>query len=67
MPRPGEAHQKLHALVGSWTGEEQIQPSPWYPADGQVDNRLIPGRFAVVHVYTQRRNDQVNLQGQGAF
>jgi hypothetical protein len=71
MPTPGEAHQKLQALVGSWTGEEQIQPSRWDPAggpaEGQVDNRLILDGFGVAHHYTQRRNGRVNFQGHGVF
>jgi hypothetical protein len=71
MPRPGDAHHKLQALVGAWIGDERIQPSPWDPvggpAEGSVENRLILDGFAVGHDYTQRRNGQVNFQGHGVF
>ena len=31
MPKPTEAHQKLAALAGRWTGSETIPPCPWDP------------------------------------
>lgn len=71
MPRPGAAHQKLEALVGSWIAEEQIHPSPWDPAGGpakgRVENRLALDGFVVVQDYVQRRNGEVNFQGHGVF
>lgn len=71
MPRAGEAHRKLQALVGSWSGQEQLHPSPWDPAGGpaqcEVENHLALDGFAVIHDYTQRRDGQVNFQGHGVF
>ncbi len=71
MPRTGEAHRKLQALIGCWSGQEQLHPSPWDPAGGpaqcEVENRLALDGFAVIHDYTQRRDGRVNFQGHGVF
>lgn len=34
MPKPGDPHQKLAALVGGWSGGETLHPSPSDPAGG---------------------------------
>jgi hypothetical protein len=71
MPRPGDAHKKLAALVGDWTGDETLHPSPWDPAGGaaqaQVTNRWVADGFAVVQEYEQRRNGKVTFRGHGVF
>jgi hypothetical protein len=71
MPKPGEAHKKLEHLVGEWSGEETLHPSPWDPsggtAKGSVTNRWIVDGFAVVQEYEQRRGDQVTFRGHGVF
>ena len=37
------SHKKLQRIVGNWTGEEKLNPSPWDPkgrtAVGKVNNR----------------------------
>jgi hypothetical protein len=71
MPKPGDAHEKLGALVGEWAGEETLHPSPWDPVGGgaqaQVTNRWVADGFAVVQEYEQRRNGRVTFRGHGVF
>jgi hypothetical protein len=71
MPKPGAAHQKLSALIGDWTGDETLHPSPWDPAGGpaeaRVTNRWVADGFAVVQEYEQIRNGEVTFRGHGVF
>ncbi|MEO8681751.1 MAG: DUF1579 family protein [Vicinamibacterales bacterium] len=71
MPKPGDAHKKLGALVGEWSGAEMLHPSPWDPAGGAaiaaVTNRWIADGFAVVQDYEQRRDGKVTFSGHGVF
>lgn len=71
MPKPGDPHKKLSALVGDWSGGETLHPSPWDPAGGSaigsVSNRWIVDGFAVVQEYEQRRGGQVTFRGHGVF
>ena len=71
MPKPQEAHAKLQRLVGEWSGEELMHPSPWDPkggtAIGRVHNRLALDGFAVVQDYEQERNGKVTYRGHGVF
>jgi len=71
MPKPTEAHRKLSALAGRWTGKEIIPPCPWDPAGGtavgRCDNRVSVDGFILVHDYEQQRNGAVNFRGHGVF
>jgi hypothetical protein len=71
MPRPGEPHAQLRALVGEWHGDEVVHPAPWDPAGGpakaRVTNTLVLGGFAVVQEYQQFRNGAPNFSGHGLF
>lgn len=71
MPRPTEAHRQLERLVGVWTAEERLHPSPWDPlggtAIGRVRNALALDGFAVVQDYEQERHGRVNFRGHGIF
>lgn len=71
MPKPGDPHKKLSALVGEWTGDEKLHPSPWDPSGGgaraQVTNRWIADGFAVLQEYEQSRDGQVTFRGHGVF
>ena len=71
MPRPGEAHKRLEKLVGSWIGEEVMQPSPWAPeggtATGRVTNRMALDGFNIIQDYEQERNGVVTFRGHGIF
>lgn len=65
MPEPNEALLKLEVMVGTWRGEETIQPAPWDPAGGRasarVENRLALGGQVLIQDYEQVR------EGGGAF
>jgi hypothetical protein len=71
MPTPTEGHRQLERLVGKWTGEEKIFPSPWDPkgghATGLVHNRATIDGFAVVQDYAQQRGAAVTYRGHGVF
>jgi hypothetical protein len=71
MPKPHDAHAKLQRLVGEWTGDEHMHPSPWDPkggmAIGRVHNRLALDGFAVLQDYEQERNGNVTYRGHGVF
>jgi hypothetical protein len=71
MPKPADVHKKLGRLVGEWSGEETLHPSPWDPAGGTaratVTNRWIVDGFAVVQEYEQRRGGKVTFRGHGVF
>ena len=40
MPQAGPQHEKLHAMVGEWIGEETMFASPWSPEEQQRASRL---------------------------
>jgi Protein of unknown function (DUF1579) len=71
MPKPGDGHRKLEKLVGNWTGEEKLHPSPWDPRGGvaqaRVNNRLSLSGFNVVQDYEQWRGEAVTFAGHGVF
>lgn len=71
MPKPGEVHEKLQRLAGSWSGEEKMYPSPWDPkggtALGRVRNRLALNGFHVVQEYEQERDGSITFQGHAVF
>lgn len=71
MPQMSDAHRLLHRLVGAWSGNEKLSPSPWDPvggpAAGKSVNRAILDGFAVVHDYEQRRHGEVTFKGFGVF
>lgn len=71
MPKPGDAHRKLAALVGRWSGRETLHPSPWAQAGGTatatITNQWIVDGFAVAQDYEQRRGGKVTFRGHGVF
>jgi hypothetical protein len=71
MPKPGDAHARLHALAGRWGGEETVHPAPWDPAGGAatafISNRIALGGFAVVQEYEQYREGKPTFSGHGLF
>lgn len=71
MPKPGDPHKRLEALVGEWTGPETVHPAPWDPAGGEamgeVVNSWILDGFAVMQQYAQIRNGTRNFAGHGVF
>ena len=71
MPKPGPAQQQLMKLVGNWSGEEKIAPSPWDEkggtALGKVNNRSALDGWVVVQDYEQARGGKTNMRGHGVF
>jgi len=71
MPKPGDPHKRLEALVGEWSGPETVHPAPWDPtggdALGEVVNSWILDGFAVMQQYAQIRNGMRNFSGHGVF
>jgi Protein of unknown function (DUF1579) len=71
MPKPGDAHKRLAALIGEWSGPETLSPSPWDPAGGTaigtVRNVWIADGFGVAQTYEQKRDGKVNFLGHGVF
>jgi hypothetical protein len=63
--------QQLHRFVGTWAGEEHIQPSPWDPAGatalGRVRNVAALDGTVVIQDYEQERGGQVVFRGHGVF
>ncbi len=71
MPKPGDAHARLHALVGQWGGEERLHPAPWDLAGGAatafINNRLALDGFSVIQEYEQYRDGRPTFSGHGVF
>ncbi|MCX6922929.1 MAG: DUF1579 family protein [Verrucomicrobia bacterium] len=71
MPKPTEAHRRLHALAGHWIGQETIPPCPWDPKGGtdvgHCDNRVCVDGFLLTHDYEQERDGRINFRGHGVF
>ncbi|MCC7034640.1 MAG: DUF1579 family protein [Acidobacteria bacterium] len=71
IPRPGDPHKRLEALVGEWSGAETVHPAPWDPAGGEavgeIVNSWILDGFAVMQQYAQIRNGTRNFAGHGVF
>ncbi len=71
MPQPNENHRRLRALVGDWTGEETLHPSPWDPSGGsatsRVTSRLDLEGFFLITDYVEERGGEVTYRGHGVF
>lgn len=71
MPKPTDAHKKLEMLLGTWEGEEKMNPSPWAPeggmAQGKVVNRPALDGFNVVQEYEQKAQGKTTFTGHGVF
>ena len=71
MPRPTEAHRRLEKLVGFWSGEEIMHPSPWDPAGGTAigrnENRLALDGLAAIGDYEQERNGIITFRGHAVY
>jgi len=71
MPKPTDAHRKLHALAGRWIGQEKMHPSPWDTqgsiANAHIENKISVDGFLLVHDYEQSKNGIPNFHGHGVF
>ena len=69
MPKPTKHHEKLATMVGEWTGEETMSPSPWDPKGGtatsRTSTRLELGGFFLLTDYVQERDGRVSYRGHG--
>jgi hypothetical protein len=71
MPKPTAAHERLHALVGTWRGDETLHPSPWDPKGGKASGFLearmdLDGMFLLTE-YREEREGQVSYRGHGVY
>jgi hypothetical protein len=70
LPRPNEHHRKLHRLVGSWVGREELAPSSFGPggaATGRISMRAdIDGLF-VLEDYVEEKDGRIVFRGHGIF
>ncbi len=71
MPRPGDAHRKLEALVGTWEGDETLFPSPWDSKGGKAKASFTAGLeldgFFVIGDYAEERDGKIMYRGHGVF
>jgi Protein of unknown function (DUF1579) len=70
MPKPGDAHTRLHRLAGQWGGEETVHPAPHDPggsATAFLNNRIALDGFTVVQEYEQYRHGRPTYSGHGVF
>jgi Protein of unknown function (DUF1579) len=71
MPKPTASHLKLHALVGRFSGNEIMHPSPCSPeggkSQGRFENRVVLDGFCVFHEYEQLRDGKVHFRGHGVY
>ena len=71
MPKPTANHAKLNALVGAWTGDETLHPSPWDAKGGRAraffDARSDLDGMFVISEYRQERDGKVTYRGHGVF
>ncbi|HTE53265.1 MAG TPA: DUF1579 family protein [Kofleriaceae bacterium] len=70
MPTVTDEHKKLHALAGTWIGEETMAPSPWGAggaAVGHYTGRVECDGFFVSQDYRQETDGAVSFRGHGIF
>jgi hypothetical protein len=70
MPKPGVGHERLAWLIGAWSGDEQLSPSPWGPggtACGRFQYRFAVDGMALLQDYEEEKQGQVTLRAHGVF
>lgn len=70
MPQPTENHKKLQILIGAWTGDEKLSPSPWGPggvAKGRSSYKLDVDGFYVVGDYAEEKDGKTVFRGHSIF
>jgi hypothetical protein len=68
MPQPTAEHKQLERLVGRWSGEEKLSPSPWGPggvATGKFEMRLDIDGFFVIQDYVEEKDGRTVYRGHG--
>lgn len=70
LPGPGPEHARLARLVGEWSGDEQLSPSPWGPggaAIGRFQFRTGVDGMVLLQDYEEAKEGQVVFRGHGVF
>lgn len=70
MQKPSKFHKKLEALLGDWSGDEVMHPSPMGPggkSKGRLKARAIVGGFGVAQDYEQKAGGRLQFSGHGVF
>ncbi len=71
MPKPGEQHKKLQAMVGQWVSEDKFHPTPWDPKGGMaktsMNTRADLDGFFIISDAAQERDGKVTYRGHGVF
>jgi hypothetical protein len=71
MPKPSKFHKKLASMIGTWSGDETMHPSPWEPAGGKAKGtykvREALDGFGIVQDYAQKRGGKVSYVGHGVL
>jgi hypothetical protein len=71
MQRPTAQLEKLKSLVGQWSGEETMHPSPWDPKGGPARSKTLArmeldGSFVFAD-YEQERGGTITYRGKGVY
>ena len=70
MPQPGPEHEKLHAMVGEWVGDDTLFPSSWSPEEQHRKCKLSVrslDNFFVISDFEQTVDSQVTFRGHGVY
>jgi hypothetical protein len=70
MPRPGEAHRRLHRLAGIWEGAEEMHglpPGQGGAFQGRHHHRVDVGGLYLLGDYQQQRDGKPSFQGHSVF
>jgi hypothetical protein len=71
MPKATAQHEKLASLVGEWTGEETLHPSPWSPetrhARGRFSMHMAVDGMFLVNDYEEERDGKIVFRGHGVY
>jgi len=70
MPSPNENHARLDRLVGTWTGDEKMNQTPFSAAAtavGRYVHRRDLDGFFLLQDYQQERNGKISYRGHGVF
>jgi hypothetical protein len=70
MPVPTDEHRRLHALAGTWVGDETMSPSPWGPggpAKGRSTCAVACDGFFLTQDYVQEAGGKVTFRGHGTY
>lgn len=71
MPKPTRDHERLHQLVGEWTGDEVLHPSPFSPekrtAVGRFSSRMAVDGMFLLSDYEEERDGEIVFRGHCVY